>query len=87
MQVNVSQRIAFAHLARQFEHGLAIVQCRDLGEAPRQFRQEGTVAGADLDCRGSAAKAQFVEQGHHAFAVLRQAGDQVLLGAKFLGDP
>ncbi|MNQ59662.1 hypothetical protein D3C85_739210 [compost metagenome] len=87
LQANVSQLVAFADLARQFEHRAAVIQRRDLREAARQFRQECAIAGADFNGRGVFVEAQLVEQGHHAFAVLRQAGDQVLLGAKLLRNP
>jgi len=72
---------------RQFEHRGAVVQRRDLREAARQFRQECAITGTDFNGRGVFVEAQLVEQGHHAFAVLRQAGDQVLLGAKLLRYP
>lgn len=80
LQVNIAQALADAALASQFEHGRAVVQGGDAGKASRQFRQEGAVTGADLQRRGAGWKTQRVEQGQQAVAVLRQAGDQVLLG-------
>ncbi|MNI45624.1 hypothetical protein D3C81_1315180 [compost metagenome] len=87
LQADVTQHLPFAHFARQFEHRLAVVQRCDLGEAARQLRQKSAVSGADFNSCSAFAETQLVEQGHHAFAVLRQAGDQVLLGAKLLRDP
>ncbi|MCY1558235.1 hypothetical protein D9M68_951530 [compost metagenome] len=52
LQADVSQGLAFTHLARQFEHGRAVVQRRDPAEASRQVRQECAIAGADFDRRG-----------------------------------
>ena len=66
--------------ARQFEHRRAVVQRRDLAEATCQLGQKSTVAGTDFQCRRRAGKTQGIEQCQQAVAVLRQAGDQVLLG-------
>ncbi len=87
LQADVSQLFTFTYLTRQFEHRRAVVQRGYGAEATGQFRQKSTIAGADFNGRGSTIEVQFVEQGQHAVTVLRQACDQVLLGAKFLRDP
>ena len=56
-------------------------------KTPREFRQEATVSGAHFNRRGLITEAQLVQKCQHAFTVLRQPGDQVLLGAKLLGYP
>ncbi|MNN18264.1 hypothetical protein D3C81_1314700 [compost metagenome] len=83
LQVHIVQAFALADLAGQLEHGRAVVQRGDRAEAPCQVREEAAVTGADLQRTGSRAKIECVEQRQQAFAVLRQAGDQVLLGAEF----
>ncbi|MNN11290.1 hypothetical protein D3C81_1242440 [compost metagenome] len=83
LQVYVTEALALADLARQVEHGRAVVQRGDLGEASRQVGQETAVAWADLQRAGGVVEVQLVEQRQQAFAVLWQTGDQVLLGAEF----
>ncbi len=84
-QLNVSQRLALADAARQVQHHRAVVHRDNLAEAPGQLWQKAAVAGAYFQRRCLRAEAQFVEQCQQAFAVLRQTGDQVLLGTKLFG--
>ncbi|MCY1436428.1 hypothetical protein D9M71_525540 [compost metagenome] len=87
MQGYVSQAFPQANLACQLQHRRAIVQRRHVLEAPSELGQEFAIAGADFQGIGLVAELEVVEQGQQAFAVLRQAGDQILLGAEFFLDP
>ncbi len=84
-EFDVAEPGLFAMGAGQVEHRRAVVQRHHPGEAPGQFRQEAAVAGADFQRRGFGVEVQRVEQGHHAVAVLWQAGDQVLAGLETVG--
>lgn len=85
VQLHIVQALLLAALAGEFEHRLAVVQGGHPGEAACQLRQEAPVTRANFQRAGVRWQIQRVEQGHYAVAVLRQAGDQVLLGLETLG--
>ncbi len=85
LQLDVCQPRFLTARTRQVEHGGAVVQRHYACEAPRQLRQETAIPRTDFQRRGAGIEVQRVEQGHHAVAVLRQAGDKVLTGLKAVG--